>query len=84
MDKAVHVVFGYSFRNAFGPLNMNILEGKVPMISVSIASHYLKPWRQTLWGSLDRQDYTLHQSVVPLPRAMACFVDRIPVIEQGH
>lgn len=32
MNKAIHVVFGYSFRNALGPLNMNILEGEVPII----------------------------------------------------
>lgn len=84
MDKAIHVVFGYSFRDALGALDMHVLEGKVSRISVSIAPRYLKLGTQTLWGSLDRQDCILHQSVVQLPRAMACFVDRIPGIERGR
>lgn len=36
MDKAIHVIFSYSFRNALGSLNVNILEGEVPIVFVNV------------------------------------------------
>ena len=38
MDKAIHIIFSYSFRDALGSLDMNILEGEVPIVSISIIS----------------------------------------------
>lgn len=42
MDKAIHVIFSYSFRNALGSLDVNVLEGEIPTDVMSFISANIK------------------------------------------
>ncbi len=79
VDESVNVVFGDSFGNSLGSLDMDVLKREVSANPVQNWARRLKMNWNTLSDSPAQQDYRLCQSDERSLRARACSLDRIPI-----